>query len=182
MPENLSKRSGAGVALLVLSAIGLLIALILFLRYQAKKKITNQTSEETPNDKLNNPTEPDEFLKIVRSIVSDETTAKILTAQAMHETGIFSDDKYQDANNAFGMKYPKERETLATGETPNGYAIYDNIEDSIKDLLLWFEAKELPPVYGDVMVYCQQIREKGYYTAPFLLYASSVKKHFNTLL
>jgi hypothetical protein len=182
MPENSSKKSGAGVVLLVLFVIGLLIALILFLRYRAKKKIANQTIPENQNETLNiNPTSPDEFFNIVHSIVHDEQTAKILTAQAMHETGMFKDNKYTVGCNAFGMKYPEKRETFATGQAPNGYAIFDSVDDSVKDLIMWLEYNGLPVEYITTDEFAQQIRDKGYYTAPFVTYASALRKHYKKL-
>ena len=179
MSENSSKRSGLGFVLLAVFLIGLVIALIVFLKYRkdSKKKMSQETQKDSPN--IIEYT-PEEFLNEVISIVNNEAFARVLTAQAMHETGVFTDYKFTQYNNAFGMKFPEQRQTTASGKTPTGYAAYDSIQDSIKDILLWLSAKGIEPT-EIVPDYCRAIREKGYYTASLVTYNSAVKKHYNAI-
>lgn len=60
----------------------------------------------------------------------------LVVAQAKHETGNFTSDLVERANNAFGMKHPSRRETTSTGPNANGYATYDTLEDSVRDYFL----------------------------------------------
>lgn len=60
----------------------------------------------------------------------------IVFAQAKLETGNFTSDLFLNANNCFGMKFPRKRTTWAKGEY-KGHAKYRNIEDCIKDYKIW---------------------------------------------
>jgi len=65
--------------------------------------------------------------------------AAFATAAAGHETGGFSSLIFFLNNNAFGMKYAGQ--ALAKGEK-NGYAYYENLEDSVKDFIRWYNIKK----------------------------------------
>jgi len=61
----------------------------------------------------------------------------IVFAQAVLETGHFRSKLFQNANNLFGMKLPKKRETVAVGKTSGGYARFESWESSVYDYSLW---------------------------------------------
>lgn len=61
----------------------------------------------------------------------------IVFAQAVLETGHFKSNLFQNANNLFGMKLPKKRETVAVGKTNGGYARFTDWESSVYDYSLW---------------------------------------------
>lgn len=63
---------------------------------------------------------------------------EIVFAQAILESGHFTSSLFERANNLFGMKVPKQRETVAIGNT-NGYSKYKNWHESIYDYKLWQE-------------------------------------------
>lgn len=56
----------------------------------------------------------------------------IVLAQATWESGHFKSDIFKENHNLFGMKQPKVRKTLATGEN-RGHATFNNWVDSVKD-------------------------------------------------
>lgn len=60
----------------------------------------------------------------------------IVYAQILLETGHFSSELFKNANNLFGMKQAKVRETTNIGEYKN-HAKYASIYDSVKDYKLW---------------------------------------------
>lgn len=62
---------------------------------------------------------------------------EVVFAQAVLETGHFKSQLFKDANNLFGMKVPKKRETLAIGKKKGGYAVFENWESSVSDYHLW---------------------------------------------
>lgn len=62
----------------------------------------------------------------------------VVFAQAVIETGNFTSSLFRNANNLFGMKLPKKRETLAIGEK-RGFAVFENWTHSVNDYLLWQE-------------------------------------------
>ena len=60
----------------------------------------------------------------------------VAMAQSMLETGYFKSGIFLDNNNLFGMKHPRQRQTLSKG--PNrGHASFENWQDSVKDYKLW---------------------------------------------
>ena len=101
---------------------------------------------------------------------------KILTAQAMHETGNFTSRLYLEQNNLFGMGHPIIRETTSLGDV-RGFANYATLEDSVTDMLLWLTEFNLKPTYTDSKDYVKDIRQNGYFTAPFIDYHNALRKH-----
>lgn len=62
--------------------------------------------------------------------------------QAQHETGNFTSIAYFDANNLFGMRHPKKRQTLSIGKFNAGrnhsdLATFRTKADSVIDRILW---------------------------------------------
>jgi len=79
----------------------------------------------------------------------NDVQAKIIAAQATHESGNFKSNVFLTDNNAFGMKMPSRRSKKyiarpskivmrSEGATP--YAHYNSVEDGIKDLILSWHA------------------------------------------
>ena len=100
----------------------------------------------------------------------------------MHETGIFTSPLFLEHNNAFGMKMPTIRDTTASAMTESGYAHYDTIEDSIKDLQLYFDAFNYPDTFETATDYIKFAKDKGYFEEPLKSYTNAVNKHLNTVL
>lgn len=63
----------------------------------------------------------------------------VVFAQAVIETGNFTSKLFRNANNLFGMKLPKKRETLAVGKEKRGFAVFESWTHSVNDYLLWQE-------------------------------------------
>jgi len=62
----------------------------------------------------------------------------IVLLQSRLETGFYSSDIFLNANNLFGMRYPRRRPTVATG-TYKEHAKYAHWSDSVIDYVLWQE-------------------------------------------
>ena len=105
-------------------------------------------------------------------------TAKILTAQAAHETANFTSKIYRENNNPFGMKLPKERRTTDKGEQ-NKHAFYDNIPEAIKDFWLYYKAVRLAETWPTVDAYIEAIKAKNYFTADAEQYKRGVNFFYN---
>lgn len=61
---------------------------------------------------------------------------EITIKQAILETGHLKSKIFQNNNNLFGMKHPKQRETTSLG-TKNNHAYYVDWVSSVKDFELW---------------------------------------------
>ena len=69
---------------------------------------------------------------------NDVKFPEIVFAQAVLESGHFKSFIFRTNNNLFGMRYPRVRETLATG-AKSGYAVFSDWKSSVKDYKLWQE-------------------------------------------
>lgn len=103
--------------------------------------IFNYTNSSPVNNniKLNNNT--NEFSKENLLFVIDSLNIlhpEITIAQIKLETANYSSNIFKENNNLFGMKLPKIRKTLATGENRK-HAKYNNWKDSVIDYKLWQE-------------------------------------------
>jgi len=182
MEQN--KKSWLGWLLLVLSLVGLLIALVLFLRSRRKETQADQI-QDNPEQGTSGADTMDavRFYNVALDTIGDrasEPIVRIITAQAMHETGVFTSPVFMENNNAFGMRQPEKRPTVSIGEN-RGYAVYESVEDSIRDLILWFDYNKIPVEFNSVGAYTAKIREYSYYEAGYADYTASVKMHLMKL-
>jgi hypothetical protein len=60
----------------------------------------------------------------------------IVLLQSQLETGHYTSDIFLNGNNCFGMRFPKTRQTVATG-TYKDHAQYSHWSDSVIDYALW---------------------------------------------
>ena len=61
-----------------------------------------------------------------------KVSARLLYAQAWHETGNFTSAVFLQNKNLFGMRLPKKRQTFATGSNLN-HATFKSHFDSVRD-------------------------------------------------
>lgn len=71
-------------------------------------------------------------------ILKNTSNMEIVLAQFKLETGWFKSQSFMLYNNIAGMKRPKIRANLATGEGL-GHASYDHWTDSVDDYFLWLD-------------------------------------------
>lgn len=81
------------------------------------------------------------FMLQVKNKIESEgiTYPKIVYYQFREESGNGTSNKAVKYRNLFGMRYPKNRKTLAIGKTPDGYAIFKHWEDSVRDYKIFQE-------------------------------------------
>lgn len=65
-----------------------------------------------------------------------ELDPMLVLAQSALETGNFTSNLIATQNNAFGMKMPQQRETMATHAGPSGFAVYASLQDSVIDYFM----------------------------------------------
>jgi uncharacterized FlgJ-related protein len=111
-------------------------------------------------------------------LVSDygfpETFAEIVVSQSAHETAGWSSAVYRSNKNGFGMRFPRIRKTTAIGEK-GGYANYESVADSFKDIVLYLEYSRVPKAVQDsVSSYTQFLKMRKYYEDEFSNYADGV--------
>jgi hypothetical protein len=140
-----------------------------------------QNNDIEPNDLDNSTDSILEVYEIIRdNVPGNETFHKLVLAQAMHETGIFSSTLTKENNNLFGMRNPVIRQTTSQGDL-NGYALYNSIADSVRDYALYLKAKEIPTDTDNVELFVKNLKAKAYFEDNYIRYMGAVKKHFNFL-
>ena len=89
--------------------------------------------------------------------------AAVIVGQALLETGNFTSAVFTENNNAFGLKLPSQRPTLATGEN-RGHATFNSVADSVVDYAMRQQYFGIPD--GDVEQYMRATVASGYATDP----------------
>lgn len=194
MSELKSSKFGLNTweVVLFISALFLLI----FLSYRMIKSKLSKPEEEEEEEpepepeekKPKNRIEPEGKLisgfykTVVDTLPEIDNDLKLfITAQAMHESGMFASPLYMEHNNAFGMKFPQIRPTVAEAQTETGYAHYSSPAQSIKDLSLWLEYVNAPEKFDTASDYVDFIKQKGYFTDSQKTYTNAVVKHLANL-
>lgn len=113
------------------------------------------------------------------------TFAKLLAAQAIHESANFTSNVFKKNNNAFGMKTPRVRKSpyiLGAGsaapasEGPTPYAKYASVSDSAKDVLHWLAYNKVNTgLYTTPDAYAAVLKSKGYYGDTVANYTRALK-------
>lgn len=83
---------------------------------------------------FNSPFTPELFRRAL--FFEEIQSPEIVYQQAQLETGNFKSELFLCANNAFGMRFPRVRDTFASGEY-NGYAKYRSWLSCVKDYAQW---------------------------------------------
>ncbi len=84
----------------------------------------------------------------------------LVLSEAQHETGNFTSDLLLRADNAFGMKFPHQRQTTAIDED-NGYAVYNTLADSAEDYVMRQRNFGIPDT-DDPAAYIHATVDSGY--------------------
>jgi len=183
-------------ALLIISGV-----LLQIFRVMIKRKKDSETTEPGPITDESEEVEEEEepynkeqsiinHYAIVRKNLPDsysDNIAKVITAQAIHETNFFTSRLYREQNNLFGMRQPIARETLSTGSN-NGWATFASPDQSVQDLVLYFKEFKIDPSKMKaeqpkllVNQYVKTIKNSGYFTEEFLPYMNAVYSHYKTV-
>lgn len=169
---RLSKKSGSGLVMWVLLLVGLVT---LLLRSRSEKTISSLTQTQ-------------QLIKDLLTLKGySDRMALWWVAISDHETGTWTSKLYKVASNMFGMKNPLTRSTLSQGPVdvngkpnPNAnpddqYASFTSLANSVYDLDLYMKAKEYPKDFPSVEALISFMKKKGYFTAPEIVYLTSVK-------
>jgi hypothetical protein len=85
---------------------------------------------------------PENFKKALEDAGLPKKHINDIFSHAKRESGNFKSTIFKKQNNAFGMRLPKKRQTLALAKQ-RGYAIYNTWYDSIFDYWLWYKNKPI---------------------------------------
>lgn len=97
------------------------------------------------------------------------------------ETNGFTSSLYQNANNPWGMMFPKKRKTTANEEYLSNnkfdWAKYANIKDACRDIILWMDYTDFPKEALSIESHVAEMGKRGYFgTESTDSYLSKVKR------
>lgn len=111
------------------------------------------------------------------------SAAKLIVAQARHETGNYSSYQFKTNNNLFGMKYVKQPLATQGNKSPEGdyYAKYASVGASVQDLVNrnykitkgGISFNQLKNA-SDSTDFAQKLKKRGYYTASVQEYTNGL--------
>lgn len=102
--------------------------------------------------------------------------AKYFAAVSRHETGNYTSNVLKSANNLFGMKFPRIRQTTARHEDKSGYAVYSDKADSVRDLVHYLIARDYPRHFVSARSLVSFMKDKAYFEAPLTEYINGVER------
>jgi len=185
---NELKKSSRFSNMWVLLLVGLLAALGIFLYLRSRKKDQITPDNNIDENDTNESEDDDDYILINYKIISeglnqegitDETMHRLITAQAMHETGVFTSDLYKKNKNYFGMGHPAQRPTESTGKV-NGFANFEHLINSARDYAMYYKYVGLPE-FTNVKEFTAALKKKDYYEDSFINYNAGVTAHFKKL-
>jgi hypothetical protein len=160
-----SLKSLLGSGILVLLLIGSLTAFVIFRRKTSSSpEVLDRLIQE----------------EIARSGYSPDV-AKWFAAVSRHETAGYTSNVFNRDNNLFGMKFPEIRQTTAIGKDSSGYAVFNSPTDSVRDLVMYLNARNYARSYDSVDSLIQAMKSKGYFEDSVDNYLRGVKFHLSRL-
>ena len=117
-----------------------------------------------------------EYLLINAGI--DKLTARFIVSQSAFETGNFASKVFIENNNAFGMKEAVKRLTTNIG-TKNNHADYKDIDDSVKDYILYYSYQSYPKKFQTLKDFVRAIKEKSYFESDEEKYLKGTEYYYN---
>jgi len=113
--------------------------------------------------------------KVLKKAGLNDNQIRIVIAQAKVESGNFSSPVYRRNKNCFGMRDAKIRpENSLNDFDADGYANYNNIEQSVKDYLLWIEYNHLT-ISEDPLQWAALLKQKKYFQSNTVEYGEAIK-------
>lgn len=115
---------------------------------------------------------------------ANDKAARIITGQAMNESGNFTSSLFMRSNNAFGMNMPTIRPHphILRKDSFSNYAAYASLQDSVKDLIDWLHYSKID--FNNVQSsddYVAQLKNKNYFGAPLNNYQIAVRNLMNAV-
>lgn len=116
----------------------------------------------------------------------DTVMAKILVAQASHESGRFKNPLTKKHHNVFSIMHTSKRQTLSLGgfgyaEGRGGYCSYSSTDSSAIDMLMYMKFRKIPNNFSSVTEFSRELKKKKYFEADEKLYAKAVYAHYRAI-
>lgn len=177
-----SKSGRIGFVILVLLLPGSLILLLIFLltRNRINPAAADAgTSVITAAPLKLNQTQQ-KILEVLKAGGVSQRLALYWLAVSAFETGNYTSELFKLANNAFGMRVPKTRDsarngtyTLKSGGEP--FSSFESVEDSARDQLLYIDALNYPLDLDNEAQLVALMKSKNYFDISYETYLAGVR-------
>lgn len=127
--------------------------------------------------------------RLVRNFtqLQSELLARLMVAQAAHETGNFTSNVFRNNLNAYGYKrftrspYQKKVDGFKSPEG-NNYAAYNDVADSAREVADWLGRRkaDFNKVTNGTQ-YAEALKKNGFFTDGLGNYTAALNKHYNTI-
>lgn len=126
--------------------------------------------------------------RLIRNFTQEqaETLARLMVAQAAHETGNFTSNVYRNNLNAFGYKrfarspYQKKQDGFRSPEG-NNYASYADIADSSREVADWLGRRKADfRVVKNPNDYAAALKKHSFFTDNLSNYMTALNRHYNS--
>lgn len=97
-----------------------------------------------------------------------------VVAQVMHETRGLKSNLFLKYNNPLGFKTYGNNKGVPARDG-GYYNVFSTPEEGIYHLVVWFERKNFPVSVRDARQYAEELRVRGYYTAPVDEYVNGLE-------
>jgi uncharacterized FlgJ-related protein len=129
------------------------------------------------------------YSEVINSNYPD-TLARLIVAQAKHETGNYTSNVFKSNKNLFGYKRyagsPFQSGDGNMSPEGNNYAQYSSYKNSIQELLAWLrrrqnEGKLIISQLTSPSIYANALKKSGYYGASESEYYNALKYYLSKL-
>lgn len=113
-----------------------------------------------------------------------------IEAMAIHESGNYTNTLSREYFNIFNMICATQRKVDRVGCTPQtdefdnqkvSWTIYNSYYQAVRDLRMWFEVNKFPLEVSSTVEMAQELRNRGFYTAPLSVYVNGLNNALKTL-
>lgn len=99
----------------------------------------------------------------------------LVIAQSKVESANYTSALYKRAFNAFGMKNATKRKQLGYHVTGDPYRHYVNLDQSIRDFLLYLDYVNFPSNVSGPLEYAKELKRRGYFESDLSDYVKAIQ-------
>lgn len=158
-----------------------------------RKKVTDPNILSQLNGDISSSAAPNYEQQVYDSVKKrgySDQAARLIVAQAKHESDNFKSNVFKKSNNPFGMTYAGQSGANAStasqpaSEGGTSYAGYNNVEGATDNLLAWIERRKsegkFDPAtdFGSPEAYAKALKKSSYYTAPISEYSGGLSRYY----
>lgn len=116
----------------------------------------------------------------IKAIIKASKYCQLANFVVLHskgETANYTSRLFRQQNNLFGMKNAKERPQLGYKINNTDFRYYPSQEQSIQDLIMYFDYVKFPVFCASIEDYVRQLKKRNYFEETYSYYLENVLKY-----